>query len=511
MTRSTRKVGGRAAARTPARSARSKSAATPTNQFEAAQANRRLAYWNPSGMDINSLLASGGAMLLRRSRDLVRSNGTAALAKETFVGNLIGTGIVPTSLHPDPERRKRINDLFLDWTDEADADGLMDYYGLQASNGDAMFEAGEIFGRVRWRRPGDGLTVPLQIQLLEAEMCPLDKNGTAENGNRIKCGIEFNAIGRRVAYYFLKRHPGDLLSAGDSTGSAETVRVPAFDANGLPQVLHCFKPRRPGQIRGVPWISPALVTLYMIDTFEDAELERKRTAALLVGFMESNTPQTGLDGSPLAEKAAPDDGSPIANLKPGTIIKGLPGEKITWSQPVDVGGNFEAFEYRMLLKACAGMMIPYADGTGDLRQVSYGSLRGGMVNYRRRVSLLQHQVPVFQFCRPIWNVFILAAVLAGKLDLPGYFDNPRAASRAKHIPPAWDWIDPLKDMQAEKIAVDMGAKARSDTIEEQGENPEEVDDRIAADRAREKRLGLNFDNKAGTAPAPSSGKENDDE
>jgi hypothetical protein len=67
--------------------------------------------------------------------------------------------------------------------DEADADGLTDFYGLQAMAARAMFEAGECFIRFRSRRPEDGLqearrgaspdrepmSVPLQLQMLSSE------------------------------------------------------------------------------------------------------------------------------------------------------------------------------------------------------------------------------------------------------------------------------------------------------------------------------------------------------
>lgn len=84
------------------------------------------------------------------------------------------------------------------------------------------------------------------------------------------------------------------------------------------------------------------------------------------------------------------------------------------------------------------------------------------------------------------------AVLAGTIALPGYADNPIAYQRAKWIAPRFEWVDPLKDRQAEKLAVDSGFKSRSDVIEAEGYDPEETDERIAADKEREKKLGLDF-------------------
>jgi capsid protein len=66
----------------------------------------------------------------------------------------------------------------------------------------------------------------------------------------------------------------------------------------------------------------------------------------------------------------------------------------------------------------------------------------------------------------------------------------------KWIPPKWDWVDPLKDRKAEIEAIEAGLKSRSDVIESEGYDAEEVDRRIAADHAREEELGLSFGQKA---------------
>ena len=214
---------------------------------------RRLRGWLPPLENINSLVASGGPRLLARSRELVVTNGYAANACEAFASNLAGDGIKPSSLIEDPVLRDRVQRLWLAWTDEADADGLTDFYGLQAMVAREMFVAGECFVRLRPRRAEDGLLVPLQLQLLQSEMLPFDATETAPNGNRIRCGIEFDAIGRRQAYHFRRRHPGDSTDQGMVT--SETVRVPAEE------VLHIYRPIDAGQIRGLPHVAPAMVRL----------------------------------------------------------------------------------------------------------------------------------------------------------------------------------------------------------------------------------------------------------
>jgi lambda family phage portal protein len=435
---------------------------------------------------------------------MCRDNPYAANAKEGFIAAAVGTGIKPSSLIADAERKKAIQAAFLAWTDEADADGLTDFYGLQALAAGASFEAGECFIRLRPRRAEDGLTVPLQLQVLESELLPLTDNRTAPNGNVIRCGIEFNGIGKRVAYHFLKRHPGENIVGASSF---ERTVVPAAD------VLHLYRPMRPGQVRGQPAITPGMVRLYLLDQYDDAELDRKRVAAMFAGFItkptaESENPLSGADdfATPdgvAAEQVVVADDAVIAPMEPGGLQVLLPGEDIEFSSPTEVGGSYEAFQFRQLCAISAGLGIPYHIVSGDLSKANYGSQRGGQVEFRRRVDQYQHAVLVFQLCRPVWLRWLEAAVLSGAVPItPAEFARNRAAlSAAKWIPPRWEWIDPKKDREAQALAEDRGWTARSDSIEAEGYDPEEVDARIAADRSREQRLGLTFP-KVDPAPAP---------
>ena len=274
----------------------SRSAKNIRNEFDGGRQRRRLKTWQPTQNTVNTILSSSGNLLRARCRDALRNNAHATAASDSFVANLIGTGIKPSSLLADqPDMRDAIMRLWLDWTDQADADGIADFYGLQTIVARALFEAGECFIRFRPRRVEDGFLVPLQVQLLESEMCPFGKNEKAPNGNFIMNGIELDFIGRRAAYWFYPIHPGDIPIEVGVTGM-DPVRVPASE------VLHVFRCTRPGQMRGVPLITPALVRLFFLDQYDDAELERKRIAAMFAGFITTPTPEDvvpidGLDTS----------------------------------------------------------------------------------------------------------------------------------------------------------------------------------------------------------------------
>lgn len=452
--------------------------------YEAAAATRRTQGWNPLNEGINALVAAGGDALRARSRDMVRRNAWASNAIDSFVGNCVGTGIKPQSKHPDASVKRRLQELWLRWTDEADAAGLTDFYGLQALICRSTVEGGECIVRIRQRRLEDGLIIPLQLQLLEAEHLPAAKNENLPNGNVIRAGIEFDRLARRVAYHLYREHPGEKLLFANA---GETTRVPA-DA-----VLHVYKPLRPGQHRGQPWFTQVLVKLHELDQYDDAELVRKKLAAMFAAFITENNPDDPVIGAKAGEGETDASGVPLAGLEPGSMVKLLPGEDVKFTEPGDVGGMYTDFMKVQLRAVAAGLGITYEQLTGDLEKVNYSSIRAGLLEFRRRCEQFQHQVMVFQFCRPVWRAWIEAAVLAGEISARDYARNRAAYLDVEWRPPSWDWVDPLKDMNAEVVAVRAGFKPRSAVINEMGYDEEDVDRQIAADNARADALGLTFD------------------
>ena len=469
-----------------------------TPVYDGTGGGRRALAWMPSNPGAVAALSLAQDELRAKSRDLVRRNAWAAAGIEAFVANAIGTGIKPQSMVPDQATREAIHSLWWDWCEHADAAGLTDFYGLQALVTRAMLEGGETIVRLRYRRTEDRLPVALQIQVLEAEHLPNTMNRDLPGGNVVRSGIEFDRLGRRMAYHLYRSHPNDGLlapmSSSASGGGMDTVRVEASE------VIHLFRPLRPGQIRGEPWLTRALVKLNELDQYDDAELVRKKTAAMFAGFITRMAPEDNLMG----ESAADANGVAMAGMEPGTLQILEPGEDIKFSAPADVGSSYAEFMRQQFRAVAAAMGITYEMLTGDLTQVNYSSIRAGLLEFRRRCEALQHGVIVHQLCRPIWRAWMDQAVLEGAIDLPGYRQQKRQYQSAKWIPQGWSWVDPQKEFNAMKLAIRAGLMSRSEAISGNGYNAEDVDREIAADNARADALGLIFDSDArhDQAPAP---------
>ncbi len=192
----------------------------------------------------------------------------------------------------------------------------------------------------------------------------------------------------------------------------------------------------------------------------------------------------------IIRKAINEHGVALSGLEPGTMQLLDPGEDIKFSEPSDVGGSYEAFMKQQLRAIAVGTGITYEQLTGDLSGVNYSSIRAGLIEFRRKCAMLQHNVVVFQLCRPVWNRWLELALLSGELDIG---EKKGGKEEVKWIPQGCAYVDPLKDQQAQQMAVRNGFKSRSEVVSELGYDVEEIDQEIAEDQRRASELGLSFD------------------
>lgn len=409
--------------------------------------------------------------LARRARYLAANNGHARAGVEAWVSALIGAGITTQSAHPDPAVRSALNAAFVAWTDEADADGVLDWAGLCALAARRLVIDGECLALMLHDASGH-----LRLRLLDPEQVNGAHHVELAGGGRIVAGVEFDAGGRRVAYHLFKERPGLPLG-----GSLEMVRVPAED------VIHLFHVDTPGQVRGVSWFAPILLRLADFDAASDAQLMRQKISALLTGFVvDPNGENGGFDGQ------ADGEGGLEGGLEPGTLKVLRPGQDIRFSDPAAIGAEAIAYLTVTLREIAAGLGVPYSALTGDVSDANYSSQRDARVEFRRKAEALQHALIVFQLCRPVWRRFVLSQVLSGRIAAPDFEANSAAWLASRSMPPKMEWIDPAKDVAAEIAAIGAGLMSRRQAVSARGYDIEELDREIAEDRNAAAALGIDF-------------------
>lgn len=460
----------------------------PTPGYTAASNGRRLLSFRPPNMGPNSVTQYGLATIVGRSRSGVRNDPWVGTAGDKLVSNMVGTGIQSKMVNGTPELKATDKALWKRFMKSCDADGVLDGYGMQALAVREWDEAGEVFARLRKRRPEDGLPVPLQIQIIEAEQCPADMWETASNGNEIRAGIEFNLIGKRVAYWMYRRHPGDV---NVKYADQEKVRIPADE------IIHLFEPVRAGQIRGIPRAASTLIRSFNLDQFDDRTLERQSVANLFAGFFTQKNAE-GDTLSPVGALAAAQDGTvengtQVVGLEPGLLQELPAGMEVTFTDPPDAGATYPAYYRQQLLAIAARHGVPYEVLTGDLTGVSDRALKLILNEFRRMLEQRQWLYLIPKWCQPIREAYWDAAVLSGALDAPGYAERRDEYTETTHIPQGWPWSHPVQDVDAERKAVRAGFKSRSSVVSASGEDPDVVNAEIAQDNALSDAKGFVFD------------------
>ena len=432
--------------------------------YEAASTGRRTQGWNKSSAD--AVMATGpyAARLRATARDLVRNNPYAESILTTIVNHTVRYGIQATST----PRSAAVQRVWRSWaeTTACDADGLQDFYGLQKLVMRTVVESGEVLVRRRLRRPEDGLPLPLQLQVLEPDYLDTtrDSLGGLQGGRRIVQGVEYDAIGRRVAYWLFREHPGSMFP------TTESVRVPAEN------VLHIFKQGRPGQVRGVSWFADVLLKFKDLDEFEDATLMKQKIAACLA-VITSDVDGTG---APLGTTDTSVDPQ-IDSLEPGMILNVPPGRTIEVVQPPNVR-DYADYTQTQQRAIAAGMFVPYEDMSGNYTELPFSAARMSRLSHWDHVDDWRWRMLVPMFCDPVWRWFAETAAIFGTV-----------VGDAEWTAPPAPMIDPVNEGLAYQRNIRAGIMSYSEALRERGYDPTQVIAEIAADFKRLDQAGIILD------------------
>ena len=473
-------------------------------RYDAAGTGRRAANWaNARGEGPITAIAQDQDTLRRRCRHEFQNNPYGSRIADVVSGAVVGEGVKP-NFRKLGDEAEQLQQWWNAWVEQADADEVVDLYGMQDLAMREIFAAGEVFVRGRRRavprtndpaamtrqeREDAFLVAPLQLQMLPGEMVP-----TTDHVNGAKSGIVFRGPGRRAAYRFLLQHPGESVGV-NAAGSTEKDEVPADE------VMHVFKPRRAGQIRGEPWLVRGLIPLSELDAFYDAALVRHKLNAMVTWWVE--TPNAGAaenapasydeDGTPLDENGDPwepeDPVDLLPEVEPGAVLPLPPGYKATASAPQEVGGQFDIFTKRQMQRICAAVSVPYELVSEDTSGTNDRVLRVKLLHFHRLVRQWRGML-VSRFCRPTLRSFLEALEAAGRW-------SPSEGRTIDDYVRAVSWVGeptihiyPKQEIETDIAAIANVLKSPSQVIIERGGDPDTVFEQWAADMARMRDLGI---------------------
>lgn len=427
-------------------------------------------------------------VLRNRCRDLTRNNAYArrfiSLAKANTVGDR-GVTLQVKARNDNGAMDNLGNDqIEIAWKrwgrmGQCSVDGKISWVDAQRLFIENLVRDGEVLVRLV-KYPND---FGFALEFIESDLLDEEYNVTLPNGHRIRMGVELDSFNRPIAYHLFTAHPGDnsTMWMGKSYN-----RIPAD------KMIHAFLPERAMQTRGAPWMSPVIADLKMLNGYREAELVAARVGASKMGFFTS----------PTGDGFTPDDTDnkvPIMEAEPGTFHQLPDGVQFQQFDPTNPTTAFADFEKAILRGIASGLGVSYTSLANDLEGVSYSSIRQGALEDRDQWKIIQDFL-IQHFVEPVYRAFLLAIMQNAVINIPASrFDKFAEATvfRAR----GFQWVDPLKEMNASVVGLQNGLLSMQDIANQQGRDVEEIFDQIQAEQEMAARYGLSmafqpFGNKA---------------
>ena len=391
-------------------------------RYDAAQSSDDRKHWAAS--DAFSADAALSPVVRRTIRNRARyernNNSYLAGISSTLASDLIGTGPRLQMASGSDDLDRQIERAFFDWT------WSIDLAGKLRTMREALVTDGEAFALMISNPRLMG--VQLDIRLVEAEMVAtpteLMRSTITPEGNTVD-GLEFDEVGNVVAYQVLNFHPGSNYRVNN----LQYQRVPAS------QMVHWFRPARPGQHRGVAEVAPALRLFGQLRRYTEAVCAAAETAADFAGFLRTNSPAAEVDEvDAFAEME-------IQKRAMVTLPDGWTFEQLKAEQPTS---TYAMFKREIVNEMARCLQIPYNVAALDSSSYNYASGRMDHQVYAGNIRVYRDELERVMLDR-VLEAWVTEASLAG--ILPG------------NVPPfsewnwAWQWdgkehVDPAKEANA---------------------------------------------------------------
>jgi len=483
------------------------------SSYRGANKSRLRSNWLPGANSADQDLLPELSDLRERSRDLNRNDPVAAGITSTITTNVIGTGINPQSridkdslkINPNEVKnfQKEAERSWEKWVPFADAGERLDFYEIQQLVDRQILENGEAIILPLMLKEDGIRPFSLALDVIESDRLgtPSDLNGDKS----VRYGVRIGNRGEPIEYYIKKTHPGDSTlvdSRKNIDNSSKSYNVyPAKNILGRKNVLHLYWMNRPGQTRGVPFFAPVLTYFKDLADYLEAELVSARIAACFSIFI---TKEDAAAAASARTSSTDSSGKQVEELEPGMIEYLSPGETIAAFNPNRPGGSFEPFVNRILRAISAALGLPYELVAKDFSQTNYSSARAALLEARRYFRVRQEWIAK-KLCQPVWEMLLEEAWLRNQLPATNFYEQRLDWTRARWIAPGWSWVDPLKEVQASKLAMEIGVSNLSDECASQGKDWEENLEQQAREEEKRKELGFS------TAKTQTSGKSNQPE
>lgn len=345
---------------------------------------------------------------------------------------------------------------------------------------------GDVFIRLYYNREKD-LTNPLQIEFLDPNQIRGCEYTSTYSQFGQDDGIIRDAAGRETGY--------KIWNFDVQTGAYTETNIPAIgEKSGRYFMIHGYTPEYSGQGRGYTPMAHILQEFEKITDFSLSTIQKAINQASFVFVTENDekdpsNPMAGRVAGPIkeygsyptpasdAQNVNAADTQPIINYSampeatitaPGStnVFNLRRGDKFKSVQDTSPSAQYDAFVGSFFASICAssGYSIEHVLKKFN---ANYSASRATLILCWRTANI-ERLEQNSDFDNPIYEMWLSEEIAAGRVQAPG-FSDPLLKS-------AWlnaEWagspmpnIDPLKTMQAGKLAVELSAETLDDIARE---------------------------------------------
>ena len=410
-----------------------------------------------------------------RARDLERNSDMMNSVIGAYKRNVIGGGYTLQVKTGDDELNDTIEAAWKKWCKKQNCDvtGTQSFTQMMRM----CMKRKKIDGGILIvkRYTSDGF-LPFKLQTFEVDELDNSQMTPKVQGNKVVGGIEMNEYNKPVGYW-IRQYPVDSLAL------TTPVYIEAKD------VIFLYTKHRPSQIREMSDMSPTITRIRDANEFMVAVSVKERIAACLSVFIKKTIPTTGIGrGMGVAQGALHDYQG--KSITPGMIKELNAGDEIQVVTPA--GQATDAAGYIKLQQRLvgAGQGISYEATSRDMSESNYSSTRQGIIE--DEMTYAEEKEMLMEVMDEIYETFVISLWLSGNISLKDFWGK-----KDKYLEHTWiiapkKWIDPQKEANANRIALNTGQKTFKQIAAEQGRDWKEQIEEIAEVLEYAKSFGIDM-------------------
>ena len=469
--------------------------------YDAADMVDKLGTWQPALRSADADMLPEKGTLDARARDTLRNDAYVASGSTLHKDNIVGSRFLLNAKPKtkilwgaedemwEKEFQEEVEDKFSLWAESPshwiDASRVNTLTSMVRLAVGVHTAGGEVLMAAEWMKD-DGRPFRTAVQMIDTDRLstPWDYR---LGGRRIRNGVERDKFGAPRAYHIQLIHESDVQYNEDFNKAYKWKRVAARKPWGRQMMLHVYEQMRPDQTRGISSMVTALTEMRMSKRFRQTELERAIIASTYAATIETDLPPDavysamggGDDDNPavdwsnsyLSAVAEFSGGAKNMNINGSRIPVFYPGTSLNIQNPGAESPAGDKFEMSLLRHIASSLDVSYEQLSKDYTNTNYSGFKGAMGETRKAMMSRKKLVAdgTANFMYRLWLEEVInnnGLETLKRRNVPAFYDglNADAYSSCEWIGSGESLIDPLKETQADVLAIKNGLMTKEQAI-----------------------------------------------